>query len=268
MPKLNKIRRKGRIYARKRWYAQSHSSEKESLSGDDIKEYSDDNVEFIRFIDKCDVDGIGELLELINDEIGLRLVSVLLYMSLRYFGIKYDTCNEFFKAIGELTSKTAQKWFNVFLCGDFDEFISEGRGGKHIPSFYNVFPDTELLARDYAIQRCGAKPADFDAFELANFIDEKFYMLTGIDKNPKDSLIRSVQSCRLDLRRCGARFEANSKRPYFEDHEREDVVEHRIKFLQNFLSKEDSYYLISEGDEPRWQKPTSGTPIILICKVS
>ncbi|CAF5000107.1 unnamed protein product, partial [Rotaria socialis] len=132
------------------------------------------------------------------------------------------------------------------------------------PSFYDVFPDIELLAKDYAIQRCAAKAADFDAFELANFIDEKFYVLTAINKNPDDSLIRSVQSCRLDLRRWGARFEANSKRPYFEGHEREDVVEHRIKFLQHYLSRKDSYYLISEDAKPKWQIPTSGTPTILI----
>ena len=110
-----------------------------------------------------------------------------------------------------------------------------------------------------------AKAADFDAFELAKFIDKQFYKLTGIKKDPNNSLIRSVRSCRLDLRRWGARFESNSQRPYFEGHERQDVVQDRTKFLQHFLSRQDLYYLISEGSQPQWQLPTIETPTILIC---
>ena len=82
-----------------------------------------------------------------------------------------------------------------------------------------MFPDIELSAKNYSVQRCAAKAADFDAFELAKFIDEQFYMLSCIKKELNDSLIRSVKYCRLDLRRWGARFEFNSQRPYFEGHE-------------------------------------------------
>jgi hypothetical protein len=148
-------------------------------------------------------------------------------MTLRYFEVKWIKCDDFFKVIGALTTRTAHKWAVAFLSGDFDEFISEGRGGKHIPSFYDVFPDIELLAKGYSLERCAAKAADFDAFELAKFINEQFYILNDIQKDPDDPLIRSVKSCRLDLRRWGARFESNSKRPYFEGHERQDVVQHR-----------------------------------------
>ena len=90
-------------------------------------------------------------------------------------------------------------------------------------------------------------------------------MLTGIKKDSNDSLIRSVKSCRLDLRRWGARFGSNSQRPYFEGHERQDVVQHRTTLLQYFLPKKDSYYLLSEDMQPKWQIPTAGTPTILIC---
>ncbi|CAF1138491.1 unnamed protein product, partial [Didymodactylos carnosus] len=37
------------------------------------------------------------------------------------------------------------------------------------------------------------------------------------------NLIRSIESCRLDIRRWGERHEANSNRPYFEGHERADI---------------------------------------------
>ncbi|CAF4154706.1 unnamed protein product [Rotaria sordida] len=265
MPKLNKRRSLGRTYIRKRWYDQRVLSENESLSEEEeITQDEDDDVEFIRLVDKMKIDDIGDLFELIKDKIGLKFITVLLYMTLRHFGISWVKCDDFFKEIGALRATTANKWANTFLSGSFDKFINEGRGGKHIPSFYDVFPDIELLAKNYSVQRCAAKAADFDAFELAKFIDEQFYMLTSIKKDSNDSLIRSVKSCRLDLRRWGARFESNSQRPYFEGHERQDVVQHRTTFLQHFLPRKDSYYLISEGAQPKWQIPTVGTPTILI----
>ncbi|CAF1532325.1 unnamed protein product, partial [Rotaria sp. Silwood1] len=264
MPKLNKRRFGRRAYARKRWYYQRVLSEDESVSEEEIKQDNNDNDEFIRFADKMKIDDIGDLFELIKDKIDLKIVTVLLYMTLRHFGISWVKCDDFLKKIGALTTKTANKWANIFLSGSLENFLAEGRGGKHIPSFYDVFPDIELSAKNYSVQRCAAKAADFDAFELAKFIDEQFYMITDIKKDPNDSLIRTVQSCRLDLRRWGARFDSNSQRPYFEGQERPDVVQHRTEFLQHFIPTKDSYYLISEGAQPKWQIPTVGTPTILI----
>ena len=181
MPKLNKRRSLGCIYVRKRWYDQRVLSEYESMS-EEITQDEDDNVEFLRFDDKMKIDDIGDLFELIKDKIDSKLVTVLLYMTLRHFDINWLKCDDFLKKIGALTTKTTSKWANILLSGNFDEFISEGRGGKHIPSLYDVFPDIELSAKSYSIQRCAAKAADFDAFELAKFIDEQFYKLAGIKK--------------------------------------------------------------------------------------
>ena len=212
MPKLNKRRSVGRAYARKRWRQQQGFSESESVS-EEKKEMTQDNdavVESVGLADTMNIDDIGDLFELIKDKVGSKLVTVLIYMILRHFGINWIGCDDFLKKIGGLTTETANKWANIFVSGSFNELISEGRGGKHIPSFYDVFPDIELSAKNYSVQRCAAKAADFDAFELARFIDEEFYMSTGIKKDSNDSLIRSVRSCRLDLRRWGARFESNS----------------------------------------------------------
>ncbi|CAF1569727.1 unnamed protein product [Didymodactylos carnosus] len=187
MPKLNKRRSARRIYARKRWYDQQMSSEDESVSEEDVTSDAYDEAEFIRFADKMKIDDIGDLFELIKDKIGLKLSSVLLYMTLRYFGISWLKCDDFFKKIGGLKTETANKWATIFLSGSFNAFISEGRGGKQIPSFYDVFPDIESSAKNYSVQRCAAKAADFDAFELAKFIDEQFYTLTGIKKDFDDS---------------------------------------------------------------------------------
>ena len=196
MPKLNKRRSLGRAYARKQWYDQRISSENESTSEEEeITQDNNDDIELVHFADKIKIDDIGDLFELVKDKIDSKIVTVLLYVTLRHFGISWVKCDDFFKQIGALTIKTANKWANIFLSGSFDEFIGEGRGGKHIPSFYDAFPDIELSAKNYSVQRCAAKAADFDAFELAKFIYEQFYMLSGIKKELNDSLIRSVKSC-------------------------------------------------------------------------
>ena len=73
------------------------------------------------------------------------------------------------------------------------------------------------------------KSADFNAFELPKFIDAKYYELSQTTK-VNIELIRLEQSCRLDLRKCGAKFDMNNQRPYFEGHERADVVAHRAAY--------------------------------------
>jgi hypothetical protein len=65
---------------------------------------------------------------------------------------------------------------------------------------------------------------------MANFIDAKYYEMANLTKNAHDVFIRSASSCRLDLRHWGTRFEDNTQWPYFEGHERSDVIEHRQQF--------------------------------------
>ena len=101
---------------------------------------------------------------------------------------------------------------------------------------------------------------------LAQFIDEKFYELTETQKKSSDDLIRPERSCRLDLRRWGAKFEANTQRPRFEGHEREDVVKHRNEFINYFLQHQDSYYKITGSESPMCLVPTKNLHRILICK--
>ena len=136
----------------------------------------------VSLADAMSIHDTGDLFELIKKKIGVKIPAVLLFMTFQYFGISQAKCNDFFKNIGPLTSETAHKWASTFLLNDFDELIMEGRGGKHVSSFYDVFSDIE-------------------AFELARFIDDEFYRLTGIKKGSNDGLIRSVESCRLDLRK-------------------------------------------------------------------
>lgn len=266
MPKLRRSRTIRRDYARKQWRHKRVSEITYSISEEEESIHNvEDFVEALAHMDKVKVDDMADLVELMKEKIGLKFISVLLFMTLRHFEISWNRCDEFFKNIGLLTVKTSKKWTDIFVSRNLDEFLCDGRGGKHVASFYDIFPDIELSAKSYSVQRCSEKKADFDASELAKFIDSEFYEITSIEKSFNDLPIRSVQSCRLDLRKWGACFKANSQRPYFEGHERPDVVQHREQFLEYFLSRKDKYYLVSEGEMPQWKNPTIAKPSILLC---
>lgn len=209
---------------------------------------------------------IADLFELCAGHCSLKYISVLLYISLKHFGVSWKNCSDFLSDIGSMKAQTAHKWAQIFISGDLEMFLDESRGGKHNPEFYDYFPEVENQARQFALERCSQKSADFKVVDLANFIDEKYYELTKLQKETNDVLIRSISSCRLDLRRWGAQFKDNSQRPYFEGHERSDVIEHRQQFIEYFLSRKDNYYTVSNDEKPVWVPPREKRPCILLCK--
>ncbi|CAF3692205.1 unnamed protein product [Rotaria socialis] len=166
------------------------------------------------------------------------------------------------KQIGSLGARTCHKWSEIFISGDLDEFLEDGRGGKREPGFFDVFPELENMAKLYALEGCQRKAASFTSLELAQYVDKQYYDFTGEAKVTND-LIRSEKACRLDLRRWGCRFEKNTAKPYWAGDERSDVVEARKQFVQYFLTKKGSYYLISEGDNPDWIIPQNNPTILL-----
>ncbi|CAF1532546.1 unnamed protein product [Didymodactylos carnosus] len=105
------------------------------------KKINDFDAELVNFHDKIIINDIGDLFEA-----GSKFISVLLYMTLWHFGISWHECNDFLKQTGDLTSETAHKWAEVFLSGNFYEFVSEADGEKHVSSFYDIFSDIKSLA--------------------------------------------------------------------------------------------------------------------------
>ena len=98
-----------------------------------------------------------------------------------------------------MTAQTSHKWATVFMKGDYEEFSNDLRGGKQTDSFY-MFPDIEADRKAFVVHACSKKSADFKAMDLAQFIDAKYYEVTGLVKQSGGDLIRSGSSCRLDLR--------------------------------------------------------------------
>ena len=245
----------------------SDENEYDSATPMDINdgEQEDDGVaNEMDFKAKLDLPSIGDVFELCKRGCSLRKLSVLLYMVLRHFDHTWRDIDDLLHNIGGNQCKIAHKWAETFLTGDFDAFEDDGRGGKHSDGFYDLFPELETEAKAFVVESCSKKSADFSAVNLAKYLDKRFYEITQTSK-VNDTLIRSSESCRLDLRRWGAKFQPNSQRPYFEGHERDDVVKHRHEFVSYFLGRKDRYYSISEGEQPMWNMPT-GKPCILICK--
>ncbi|CAF4443413.1 unnamed protein product, partial [Rotaria magnacalcarata] len=152
---------------------------------------------------------------------------------------------------------------NILVNKDFDEFTIDERGGKRGDSFWDCYPDLELEAKQFVYQECSKTEATFTVETLARFIDQRFYELNNLKKIDQQ-LVRSVESCRLDLRRFGVKFTANSSRPYFLGHEREDVVKHRQEFVKYFIEREQHFYTITNDAVPQWRIPTTA-PTILLC---
>lgn len=241
-------------------------SSDESIFSMDIGE-EDERLNHSNFKDKIQLYDIGDLFELCKNQCNIRYLSALIYLILRHFNISFQETDTLLKDIGALTAQTAHKWASLFMDGEFDECVTDGRGGKRGDSFYDVYPDLEVDAKAYAVSECGQKAPSFTAYDLALFVDERYYEINSIHKT-NSHLVRSVQSCRLDLKYWGARFDTNTNRPYFEGHDRSDVIAHRNEFLHHFLSNKNNYYTVSAGENAYWETPSKSTPTILICKIS
>ena len=62
------------------------------------------------------------------------------------------------------------------------------------------------------------------------------------------------------------RFVKNTNGPYFEGHDRPDVVSHRHQFIHHLLANEDKYYRVSSDENRVWITPKTVPGTILICK--
>ena len=95
----------------------------------------------------------------------------------------------------------------------------------------------------------------FKVNDLANFVTERYKEIEPNNELENDELIRSESSCRADLIRWGAKWDHNKNRPYFEGHEREDVVIEREKFIDYFYQNKSLYYTVTPGPFFPWVTP-------------
>jgi hypothetical protein len=263
MPKPNRRTTQSRSASARRWENETIPSPPDFPN--DEYHVDVDNLK-LNFMEKLTLSNIKDLAEMCRLKCNTKYLSVLLYMSLRYFKIKWNDIDEYLKSIAFMTAETSHKWADIFLDGDHKEFTRDSRGGKHSDSFYDIYPEIEVDAKAFVAEKCSQKSGEFKAMDLVRFINEEYCELNDIDEQVGGGYIRSERSCQLDLRRWGAKFEANAQRSYFEGHERDDVVKHRNEFINYFLEHKDFYHTITDGETPAWSLPVKSPQRILICK--
>jgi hypothetical protein len=146
--------------------------------------------------DKIDLQDIGDLYEMNKQEPSHRSLSVLLYLTLTHFGVSWRKTEEFMQQIGGMSPRTCHKWAETFIDEDYDDFVQDHRGGKREDSFFDTFPELETKMKLYAIEGATRKNASFSSLELARYLDDQYYALTG-EVRPFSSQLSIDCSCFL-----------------------------------------------------------------------
>ncbi len=201
--------------------------------------------------DKVNIDHISLLKEVMMSmysiqHIAKRLISTFIFCLLRFHKNSYKQTQDLLSGIGCNDIRTATHWTNLLLNNRDPFVLLEEKRKNTTDDFYENYPELKKEAMLFAMERMSSKIANFKAKDLSKFINEKFTELYG--KVIEDGVfVRSERSCRRDLLKWGAKFEPNKKRPYFEGHERPDVVRSRNKFVSFFdISANDFGYMQKE----------------------
>lgn len=228
----------------------------DDLISDSNKINLDENKKNINksVMDEFTFSNVADLIDILIDScpkwssINNRILSMIIYITLRKGNIQFEEARKILKDLNLLSIQTCHSWLlTIAEEDDLCVLLNDGRGKYKRELFYELYPDLELLAKSYSLENASKKNCSFAVKNLANFIDKEFISIYGktlhddlIDSN--EQMIRSVESCRVDLIRWGAKWDSNSNRPYFEGHEREDVVAKPKEFVEYFVDNKDFYY--------------------------
>ena len=182
MPHKTKRKYRATIAATRRWTTDSvpisaEDSDEEMVM--DLNDFSEKEQLEFSLVGNIDVSDMGDLFEIVKNQASVRSLSVLVYLSLTYFGVTWRKVDIFLKQLGALSAETCKRWSKVFIQDDLDEFFEVNRGGKHGVGFFDIYPELENMAKLYALESCKRKSASFNALELAQYLNKQYYELTG-----------------------------------------------------------------------------------------
>ena len=201
MPQKSKRKCQATSAAGRGWttetFARSNEYSDEKIRMNFSKLIDNDQPEF-SLKDKINIGDIADLFEVVKSQTSLRSLSVLIYLSLTYFGVSWRKADLFLKQIGSFSAETCNKWSEAFIEQDLDDFLEDNRGGKRGQSFYDTFPELENAAKLYALEGCKRKSASFTAMELAQYLDKQYYELTGEMRNATFSRLSLESLASLD----------------------------------------------------------------------
>ena len=195
-----------------------------------------------------------------------RIVSVIIFQIFRLLKVPYNECETLLNDFNLLTIRSCSKWSNTISDeGDDLVILRDKRGSYKRILFYEEFPELEMEAKEFALEQASKTMCGFNCMELAKFINNRFRELYDFNIENEEQLVRSEESCRVDLLKWGACWDKNTNRPYFQGHERADVVIKRKEFVDYFLTNKDLYYypMIDSENNLDWNIPTRQPKIAL-----
>lgn len=162
--------------------------------------------------------------------------------------VRYVEKREILQILNLLTIQRCDSWIKTLREEeDLTCITRDLRGNYKRNLFYELYPDLEHEAKAFAIEQLSQKKCGFKVKDIAKFVNDRFKELYGSslandDSDDNNKLIRSEENTWCDLIRWGAVYDPNKKRPYFEGHERDDVVKNRKEFCKYFIQNKHLYY--------------------------
>ena len=119
---------------------QSQTTFSDSIDSSSDEYSMDIDDQRLEFNEKLLVTDIGDLAEICKSKCGLKNLSTLVYMSLRYFNLKWEDADDFLKNICLMTAQTCHKPATLFLKGDYQEFSGETNRTEIISTLLAISP--------------------------------------------------------------------------------------------------------------------------------
>ena len=198
-------------------------------------------------IDQFDFDNVSDIIDVLIDSCqkwnstNQRILSLIIYLTVRLCKIQFEEARSILLKLNLLSIQTCHSWLKTIIDEDDLCVILRNERGKYKRElFYELYPELKFQAKLFAMENASQKKCSFIVKDLAFFINKQFYFLYGDTFNKeidnKQKLIRSEESCRVDLLKWVAKWDKNKNRPYFEGNEREDVIANRNNFVNFFLN--------------------------------
>jgi hypothetical protein len=132
----------------------------------------------------------------------------------------------------------------------------DGRKHYRTDGFYDIFPEIEIDAKCFVMEKATSKSSSFCLADLARYVTERFEILTEAQEDDTTGFnVRSTMQCRRDLIRWGFYLGENRLRPYCEGHERDDVVAVRKSMVDYFTANKCNYFTLSETEDCSFIQP-------------
>lgn len=240
----------------------SSVNEEETQSNCDISDEEDETLEGIEceINDLCSIESAAAQLqhllnqkEEISDAQKLQRMAMLMYLRLLMSGMKKTAARNQIALQRNWTGHKARRityWTNEFLISGR---LPQSNRGKHIKTF-TMFTDETVQLDITAFLRSNKKTASPKT--LKEYLETRYFPERAGFQTPKAI---SEETCRVWMKRLGWENILHRKDVYVDGHERADVVEERVKFLDVMEALESCLLRV---DESNYNQPIPIPPTI------